>query len=175
VSWRVYCHLYRFNKENDLEFVSTIVLLYRYLDRLKERIDNNSELRSEFILILRKMAILYGGVNMPVACDARVVASRKFARRIFLATATSMFQSGCTKPMAVWRLRAFDTVLPGREEWPLFAHSGRCRHPYLGRRTPLQPTIRSRPAQRAALSFFLSILPTPVSGSCATNSMRLGA
>ena len=41
--------------------------------------------------------------------------------------------------------------------------------------TPLQPTIRSRPAQKLAFSFFLSILPTPVSGSCATNSMCFGA
>ena len=57
-------------------FASTIVLLHVYLDRLKERIDNNSELRREFIRILRKMAILYGDVNMPVACGARVVACK---------------------------------------------------------------------------------------------------
>jgi hypothetical protein len=49
-------------------------LVHRYWDNLKERIDKNSELRSEFIQILHKMAILYGGVNMPVACGARVVA-----------------------------------------------------------------------------------------------------
>ena len=30
--------------------------------------------------------------------------------------------------------------------------------------SPSHPTIRSRPAQRFALSFFLSILPTPVVG-----------
>ena len=67
-------NLYRFNKDNDLEFASTILLLNRYWDNLKERTDNNSELRSEFIRILHKMAILYGEVNIPVACGARVVA-----------------------------------------------------------------------------------------------------
>ena len=67
-------NLYGFNEENDLDFASTIVLLHRYWDNLKERIDKNSELRREFIQILHKMAILYGGVNMPVACGARVVA-----------------------------------------------------------------------------------------------------
>lgn len=67
-------NLYSFNKDNDLEFASTIILLNRYWDRLKERIDNNSELRSEFIRILHKMAILYGEVNIRVACGARVIA-----------------------------------------------------------------------------------------------------
>ena len=38
-------NLYDFNKENDLDFASTIVLLHRYWNNLKERIDNNSELR----------------------------------------------------------------------------------------------------------------------------------
>ena len=66
--------LYSFNKDNDLEFPSTILLLNRYWDNLKERTDNNSELRSEFIRILHKMAILYGEVNIPVACGARVIA-----------------------------------------------------------------------------------------------------
>jgi len=69
-------NLYRFNKENDLDFTSTIVLLHRYWDNLKERIDNNWELRIEFIQILHKMAVLYGDVNMPVACGARVVACK---------------------------------------------------------------------------------------------------
>jgi hypothetical protein len=67
-------NLYSFNKDNDLEFASTILLLNRYWDNLKERTDNNSELRSEFIRILHKMAILYGEVNIPVACGARVIA-----------------------------------------------------------------------------------------------------
>ena len=67
-------NLYGFNKENDLDFASTIVLLHRYWDNLKERIDSNSELRNEFVKILHKIAILYGDVNMPVACGARVVA-----------------------------------------------------------------------------------------------------
>ena len=67
-------NLYSFNKENDLDFAFTIVLLHRYWDDLKEHIVNNSELRSEFIRILHKMAIVYGDLNMPVACGARVVA-----------------------------------------------------------------------------------------------------
>ena len=67
-------NLYSFNKDNDLEFASTILLLNRYWDNLKERTDSNSELRSEFIRILHKMAILYGEVNIPVACGARVIA-----------------------------------------------------------------------------------------------------
>ena len=67
-------NLYNFDKENDLDFAYTIVLLHRYWDDLKERIDNNSELQSEFIRILHKMAIVYGDLNMPVACGARVVA-----------------------------------------------------------------------------------------------------
>ena len=65
-------NLYNFNKDNDLEFASTILLLNRYWDNLKERIDNNSELRSEFIRILHKISILYGEVNIPVACGARL-------------------------------------------------------------------------------------------------------
>lgn len=67
-------NVYSFNKENDLDFASTIILLRRYWDKLKERTDHNSELRSEFIRILRRMAILYGDVNIPVACGARVIA-----------------------------------------------------------------------------------------------------
>jgi len=67
-------NLYSFDEDNDLEFASTILLLKRYWDNLKEGTDNNSELRSEFIRILHKMAILYGEVNIPVACGARVVA-----------------------------------------------------------------------------------------------------
>jgi hypothetical protein len=57
-------NLYSFNRDNDLEFASTILLLNRYWDNLKERTDNNSELRSEFIRILHKMSILYGEVNI---------------------------------------------------------------------------------------------------------------
>jgi hypothetical protein len=67
-------NLYSFNKENDLDFASTIVLLHKYWDDVKKCIDNNSELRSEFIRILHKMAIVYGDLNIPVACGARVVA-----------------------------------------------------------------------------------------------------
>lgn len=65
---------YSFNNENDLDFASTIILLRRYWDKLKERTGNNSELRNEFIRILHKMAILYGDLNIPVACGARVIA-----------------------------------------------------------------------------------------------------
>ena len=67
-------NVYSFNKENDLDFASTIILLRRYWDKLKERTSNNSELRNEFIRILHKMAILYGDLNIPVACGARVIA-----------------------------------------------------------------------------------------------------
>jgi hypothetical protein len=67
-------NLYSFSEDNDLEFASTIILLHRYWDNLKERTDNNSELRSEFIRILHKMEILYGDVSIPVACGARVIA-----------------------------------------------------------------------------------------------------
>ena len=67
-------NLYSFSKDNDLEFASTILLLNRYWDNLKEHTANNSELRSEFIRILHKIAIVYGEVNIPVACGARVIA-----------------------------------------------------------------------------------------------------
>jgi hypothetical protein len=67
-------NLYSFNKEDDLDFASTIVLLHRYWDDLKEPIDYNLELRSEFIRILHKMSIVYGNLNVAVACGARVVA-----------------------------------------------------------------------------------------------------
>jgi hypothetical protein len=67
-------NLYSFNRDNDLEFASTLLLLDRYCDNIKEPTDNNSELRSEFIRILHKMAIVNGEVNVPVACGARVIA-----------------------------------------------------------------------------------------------------
>ena len=67
-------NVYSFDAENHLDFASTIILLRRYWDKPKERTDHNSELRSEFIRILRRMAILYGDVNIPVACGARVIA-----------------------------------------------------------------------------------------------------
>jgi hypothetical protein len=38
-------NLYSFNEDNDLEFASTIILLHRYWDNLKERTNSNSELR----------------------------------------------------------------------------------------------------------------------------------
>ena len=67
-------NVYSFSKENDLDFASTIILLRRYWDKLKERTDKNSELRTEFIRIVHKVANLYGDVNIPVACGARVIA-----------------------------------------------------------------------------------------------------
>ena len=110
-------NLYSFNKDNDLEFASTIILLNRYWDNLKERTDNNSELRSEFIRILHKMAILYGEVNIPVACGARVIAcdvessylNDEEAQLVHCITgihidrATSIFQAKSTGSLKFWR------------------------------------------------------------------------
>ena len=68
-------NLYSFNSEGDLDFVSTIILLCRYWDGVSGRVDKgNTECRSEFIRILKKMAILHGKTNIPVACAARVIA-----------------------------------------------------------------------------------------------------
>jgi hypothetical protein len=79
----------------------------------------------------------------------------------------------CPLSTQLQRTRAAVSNPEGSGSEPL----SRCRRPttFVPILTPLQPTIRSRPAQRLALSFFLSILPTPVSGSCATNSMCFGA
>jgi hypothetical protein len=67
--------LYSFNSEGDLDFVSTIILLRRYWDEVRGHLDKGkTECRSEFIRILKKMAILHGKTNIPVACAARVIA-----------------------------------------------------------------------------------------------------
>jgi hypothetical protein len=71
----VLSNLYSFNSEGDLDFMSTIILLHRYWDDVRDHIDKgNTECRSEFIRILKKMAILHGKTNIPVACAARVIA-----------------------------------------------------------------------------------------------------
>ena len=67
--------LYSFNNESDLDFASTVILLYKYWNDLKERVENGStECKSEFIRILNRMATLHGKTNIPVACGVRVVA-----------------------------------------------------------------------------------------------------
>ena len=105
-------NLYSFSNDNDLEFASTILLLNRYWDNLKEHTANNSELRSEFIRILHKIAIVYGEVNIPVACGARVIACEVESSRlndeeaqlvhcitgIHIDRATSIVQAKSTEP-----------------------------------------------------------------------------
>jgi hypothetical protein len=67
-------NLYSFDSEGDIEFASTIILLYRYWEDLKERVvEGKPEYRKEFIRILNKMATLHGKTNIPVACGVRVV------------------------------------------------------------------------------------------------------
>jgi hypothetical protein len=67
-------NLYSFDSEGDLEFSSTIILLHRYWEDLKGRVDDGkTEYRKEFIRILNKMAALHGKTNIPVACGVRVV------------------------------------------------------------------------------------------------------
>jgi len=71
----VLSNLYSFNSEGDLDFVSTIILLHRYWDDVRDHVDKgNTECGSEFIRILKKLAILHGKTNIPVACAARVIA-----------------------------------------------------------------------------------------------------
>jgi hypothetical protein len=66
--------LYNFDSENDLEFSSTVLLLLKYWNDIKESVENgNAEYRSEFIRILNKMVVSDGNTNAPVACGARVV------------------------------------------------------------------------------------------------------
>ena len=67
-------NLYNFDSDNDLEFSSTVLLLLKYWNDIKESVENgNTEYRSEFIRILNRMAISHGKTNAPVACGARVV------------------------------------------------------------------------------------------------------
>jgi hypothetical protein len=68
-------NLYNFDKESDLEFSSTVILLLKYWNGIKECVEKgNTEYRSEFLRILNRMAILHGTTNVPAACGARVVA-----------------------------------------------------------------------------------------------------
>ena len=67
-------NLYSFNKESDLDFVSTITLLHRYWSKLKTRIDkDDTKPRSEFIRILNRMVTLYRETNLPVAYGVLVI------------------------------------------------------------------------------------------------------
>jgi hypothetical protein len=70
----VLSNLYSFSIEDDLDFSSTIILLCKYWDDIKSASNkNNKECRNEFIRILKRMAILHGETNLPVACGVRVI------------------------------------------------------------------------------------------------------
>jgi hypothetical protein len=59
--------LYNFDNENDLEFSSTVVLLLKYWNGIKARVEKvNTEFRSEFVRILNRMAISHSKTNVPV-------------------------------------------------------------------------------------------------------------
>src|SRR5260370_16896986 len=63
-----------FNSESDLDFASTVILLHKYWNDLKARVEKgNTECRSEFIRILNRMVTLHGKTNIPVACAVQVV------------------------------------------------------------------------------------------------------
>ena len=67
-------NLYSFNSESDLDFASTVILLNKYWNELKVRVEKgNTECRSEFIRILNRMVTLHGKTNIPVACGVQVV------------------------------------------------------------------------------------------------------
>ena len=67
-------NLYSFNSESDLDFASTVVLLHKYWNDLKEHVEKgNTECRGEFIRILNRMATLHSNTNIPVACGVQVV------------------------------------------------------------------------------------------------------
>jgi hypothetical protein len=67
-------NLYSFNKESDLDFLSTITLLHKYWSKLTTRIDkDDTNPRSEFIRILNRMITLYRETNLPVAYGVLVV------------------------------------------------------------------------------------------------------
>jgi hypothetical protein len=70
----VLSNLYSFNVEHDLDFASAVILLCKYWDDIKAASDkNNKECSSKFIRILKRMAILHGKTNLPVACGVRVI------------------------------------------------------------------------------------------------------
>jgi hypothetical protein len=67
-------NLYSFNSESDLDFASTVILLHKYWNDLKARVEKgNTECRSEFIRILNRMVTLHGKTNIPVACGVHVI------------------------------------------------------------------------------------------------------
>ena len=67
-------NLYSFNSESDLDFASTVILLHKYWNDLKARVEKgNTECRSEFIRILNRMVTLHSKTNIPVACGVQVV------------------------------------------------------------------------------------------------------
>jgi hypothetical protein len=67
-------NLYSFNSESDLDFASTVTLLHKYWNELKECVESgNTECRCEFVRILNRMAALHRMTNIPVACGVMVV------------------------------------------------------------------------------------------------------
>jgi hypothetical protein len=67
-------NLYSFNRESDLDFASTVILLHKYWNDLKAHVEEgNTECRSEFIRILNRMVTLHSKTNIPVACGVQVV------------------------------------------------------------------------------------------------------
>ena len=67
-------NLYSFNKESDLDFLSTITLLHNYWSKLASRIDKDDpKLRREFIRILNRMVTLYRETNLPVVYGVLVI------------------------------------------------------------------------------------------------------
>jgi hypothetical protein len=67
-------NLYSFNKESDLDFASTIILLHKYWSKLIARFDkDDTKPRNEFIRILNRMLTLYRETNRPVAYGILVI------------------------------------------------------------------------------------------------------
>jgi hypothetical protein len=67
-------NLYNFSSESDVDFASTVIILYKYWNDIKASVEKgNTEYKREFIRILNRMATLHGKVNIPVACAVQVV------------------------------------------------------------------------------------------------------
>jgi hypothetical protein len=67
-------NLYSFNKESDLDFASTILLLHKYWSKLIARFDkDDTKPRNDFIRILNRMLTLYRETNRPVAYGILVI------------------------------------------------------------------------------------------------------
>jgi hypothetical protein len=67
-------NLYSFNKESDLDFLSTIILLHNYWSKLASRFDKDDpKVRREFIRILNRMVTLYRETHLPVVYGALVI------------------------------------------------------------------------------------------------------